>query len=219
MKIKLFKNKLVGNTFQWVRHCFSTLKQKGQLEKDSFEKALRQEVIEYGIETKLETIRLIRNNKRFNLKLIESRGSCNLADLSQEYKFKNAILIHNHNAGYPISPNDINTFFNCSCKKIVATTPNGKFSSIERPFKKYTHKQKDIIKSDIIELNKILIKKSNELGLTFTDEYGNTFGLALHNIKSEAIINLISKYAKFSIYKINAFAEKNGLIFKTDIDV
>lgn len=185
------------------------------------EKRLMDEVREYSRKSGLETARIIdKQGKLVDMELWENPfyvtaiSKKNIKVFNYDFGITGRIIktltanhkstmIHSHVANSPLSSQDLRPLIFRIYKKIIATTPDGSFSSIERlndfgnifKLKKMLKARKGIAESQL--------KKASELKLM---EKGH--------LKLTADAETFKEYSNFSIKLIQDFADKFGFKFE-----
>jgi len=180
-----------------------------------FEKKLMEEVRQYSLEHGVETARVLdKKGDLLDLELIELPNNVTAIGKRQfellnymgiigrfikrtiNYDFvgRKGTYIHSHTSNVPLSGTDVIQMTGRKMKKIIATTPDGSFSSLEQTkypkAKNYLDAAKKIATAQC--------EKAKELGLKF------------NNTNPEKM----SEYSSFSIKLLQDFADKFGFKFE-----
>lgn len=186
------------------------------------EKRLMEEARTYTQKYGVETARIIdRNGKNLELILDERPLNvnakiydCSASDSNFEiiskiikntYDLFNCTHIHSHAMEIPLSGVDVLTMLAINAKKVIATTPNGGFSSLEMPIFPPFLKPWKNPKTAAEKLSELQVSKLKELGIFEKD--------ALFNASDEKI----SEYSAFSIGLLQDFADRFGFKFHSNI--
>jgi hypothetical protein len=125
-------------------------------------------------------------------------------------KFKDSTFIHNHTSNTPLSSADINSMASLKIKKIIACTPNGGFSIMERKvpiedmnYSYFRDKTDHLVQEEIKEMKalgktrgitnlqrfELLHKWREERFKTFADEFGLEFKNNISAIDNTDAVN------------------------------
>ena len=185
------------------------------------EQLLRNEVISYSIQNGVETARIIdKKGMVRDLDIFEFPNHVSV--MSKDGKFfghdfgiigkllKTALIlrkgtyIHSHTKNMPLSGTDIIFMIRGQVQKVVATTPNGNFSSMEMPkHPKMWLNQKKYLKG-VNEIHASQSAKLQKLGLAYTSEEG------YKNVTPENL----EEYSNLSNQILQNFANKFGFNFQ-----
>lgn len=188
------------------------------------EKRLMEETRAYTQKYGVETARIIdRNGKNLELILDERPmgvsaevyddiSSCTNLELISKiikehinYDLFNCTHIHSHARKVPLSGVDILTMLAINARKLIATTPNGGFSSLETPIFPPFLKPWKNPKTAAREISELQVCKLKELGIFEGD--------AIFNASDEKI----TEYSAFSTGLLQDFADRFGFQFHNNI--
>lgn len=189
------------------------------------EHKLMQEVRSYSQVNGVETVRVINKNGR-NVKnkaiekpLFTTPLSANGMILGHDFGLIGQIIkggfehcqgtfIHSHTADVPLSSQDLRPLVAQAYRKIIAITPNGSISSIERPKGHLNFLKIRKMFKERKKFSEIQTQKAKELGLLSINS-----ATLMPEWNFNASTERVKEYSDFSIKLLQNFANKFGFRF------